>query len=89
MKGAAHSRRGGTRSRLGEEEEAEEEGSYQTEVTDGLENSPRDPEAPNLDLYNECLVPQDKPILHKMMEKITQLMDSSLKQLPQGTHPST
>ncbi|MBW0574486.1 hypothetical protein O181_114201 [Austropuccinia psidii MF-1] len=71
MEGAAPSRRGGPRSRLGEaeeeegEESVEEEESEETEVAASLAGAP---EAPNLALSNQPFVSQAEPNFLKMME---------------------
>ncbi|MBW0561253.1 hypothetical protein O181_100968, partial [Austropuccinia psidii MF-1] len=89
MERAEPSRRGGTRRRLGEdedkegEESVEEEGSEETEVVTALAGVPETPKTPNTSLSNETLVFQAELNFPKMMEKMTQLMG----QLTQAVSP--
>ncbi|MBW0517581.1 hypothetical protein O181_057296 [Austropuccinia psidii MF-1] len=73
MEGAAHSRRGGPRGRLGEAEHKEEE-SEGAEVEDSLAGAPEASEAANLAHSNQPLVSQAEPNFLKMMEKVTPFM---------------
>ncbi|MBW0554214.1 hypothetical protein O181_093929 [Austropuccinia psidii MF-1] len=89
MEGAAPSRRGGPRSRLGEaedeegEESVEEQKSEETEVEAALVGAPEAPEAPNLALSNQPSVSQAEPNFLNMMEQLTQFMG----QLTQAVSP--
>ncbi|MBW0489225.1 hypothetical protein O181_028940 [Austropuccinia psidii MF-1] len=73
MEGAASSRRGECRSRLGEEA-AEGEESEDTEVEAAWDGAPEASEAFNLAHFNKPLVSQVELNSLNMMEKITQLM---------------
>ncbi|MBW0584400.1 hypothetical protein O181_124115 [Austropuccinia psidii MF-1] len=89
MEGAAPSKRGGPRSRLGEaedeegEESVEEELSEETEVAAALAGAPEASEASNLALSNQPLVPQAEQNFLKLMEQMTQFMG----QLTQAVTP--
>ncbi|MBW0491319.1 hypothetical protein O181_031034 [Austropuccinia psidii MF-1] len=89
MDRAAPFRRGGTRSRLGEDEDkegeksVEEEGSEETEVVTSLAGAPEAPKTANTALSNETLVFQAEQNFPKMMEKMAQLMG----QLTQAASP--
>ncbi|MBW0539897.1 hypothetical protein O181_079612, partial [Austropuccinia psidii MF-1] len=74
----ALSRRGGVKSRLGEESVAEEE-SEETEVAAAFPGAPEASEAPNISLSNQTCVSQAEPNFIKMMEKMTKFMGKLTK----------
>ncbi|MBW0461243.1 hypothetical protein O181_000958 [Austropuccinia psidii MF-1] len=74
MEGAAPSRRGGSRSRVGKTEDEEGEESEETEVEAALEGAPEASGAENIAHSNQPLVSQAEPNFLKMMEKMTQFM---------------
>ncbi|MBW0559239.1 hypothetical protein O181_098954 [Austropuccinia psidii MF-1] len=83
MKGAAVSRRGEPRGRLGEDEDEEGEESEETEVEAVLAGSPEAYEAENPAHSNKPSVSKAEPNFLKIMEQMTQFMG----QLTQAVSP--
>ncbi|MBW0580278.1 hypothetical protein O181_119993 [Austropuccinia psidii MF-1] len=73
MEGEEPSRRGGPRSRLGENS-VEDEESEESEGTASLAGAPEASEASNIAHFNQPLVSQAEPDFLKRMEQMTQLM---------------
>ncbi|MBW0521054.1 hypothetical protein O181_060769 [Austropuccinia psidii MF-1] len=60
------------RGRFGEAEDEEGKEFRDTEVEAAWEDSPKDPEAPSLALFNETNFSKAEPSLHKMMVQMNQ-----------------
>ncbi|MBW0588380.1 hypothetical protein O181_128095 [Austropuccinia psidii MF-1] len=83
----------GPRSRIGESEDEEGEGSMkekdseETKVAAALEAAPEPFETPNLHLSNQTLFSQAKPNFLRMMEKKTQFMEQLTKEVAPRDNP--